>query len=311
MIPFLLLLAAGPPTDPAFVEVAPLEQLTVCREGPPEGATVVLVPGLSGCAYGFRKLTPLLHDQGLQTVIIEPLAVGESSRPAGADYTLTAQAHRLVSVLDGLGISGAVIVFRLAVERPDLLAGFVSIEAAASEEAISPEIKRDLALAKVVAKIGGKNLLRDRFEENLRKGSGDTGWIDRFTVGRYFRGTGRDVSAAMDALAAMTEQAEPWAIGPRLPEIRIPVVVLLGTAPHDGALTGQDIDDLTRGLADLKFFEVPGAGHFIYEEQPQAVAVAVGDLVRRLREGPASPSGAAPMPGQNGAGHLVQPGGGR
>jgi pimeloyl-ACP methyl ester carboxylesterase len=313
----ILMLAMGCGGAAAMIEVAPTEELTVCSEGPDHGESVVLVPGLSGCSYGFRKLTPLLHEQGLRTIIIEPLAVGESSRPRDADYTMTAQAARLGAVLDSLeienavfvaqGISGA-MVFRLAVERPELLAGFVSIEAGSAEAAISPNIKSSLKLAKIVARMGGKSLLRDRYAENLREGSGDTSWVDRRTVGRYFRGTGRDISATMDALKVMTEQTEPWAMTPRLPEIRIPVFVLLGATPHVGELAKEDIEDLRRGLKNVEFLEIAGAGHFIYEEQPRAVADAVEEMVAKLAAGGSLSTGATLVPGDDGGTDLVQPG---
>jgi pimeloyl-ACP methyl ester carboxylesterase len=313
----LLLMVLGSGSTATMVEVAPTEELTVCSEGPQDGATVVLIPGLSGCAYGFRNLTPLLHEQGLRTIIIEPLAVGESSRPGGVDYTMTAQAARIGAVLDSLGIENAVVVaqgisgamvFRLAVQRPELLAGFVSVEAGSAEAAISPNIRNTLKLAKVVAKMGGKSLLKDRYAENLKKSSGDVSWVDRRTVGRYFRGTGRDISAAMDVMVAMTQQTEPWAMTPRLPEIRIPVIVLLGAASHEAELTSEDIEVLRQGLANVEFREVAGAGHFIYEEQPRAVAEAVGDMVTKLSVGGYPSVGATLMPGDDGATHLVQPG---
>ena len=314
---FLLLLAMSGSSTPVMLEIAPGEELTVSSEGPPNGDPVVLIPGLSGCSYGFRKLTPLLHEHGLRTIIIEPLGVGESSRPRGADYTMTAQAARLGAVLDSLeignalfvaqGIGGA-MVFRLAVERPELLAGFISVEGGAAEAAISPNIRLALKAAKILAKMGGKSLMRDRYAENLKKSSGDPSWIDRRTVGRYFRGTGRDISAALDAMVAMTEQTEPWAMTPRLSEIRIPVIVLLGAAPHEAELSTEDIEVLRQGLANVDFLEIPGAGHFIYEEQPRAVADAVKNLVAALAVGSSPSIGALLVPGDDGATDLIQPG---
>jgi len=152
---------------------------TVCSEGPTDGDPVVLVPGLSGCAFGFRNLTPLLHEQGFRTIIIVPLAVGESSRPRDVDYTLAAQAERLGTVLRNLSIQRAVfvgqgiggaMVFRLAVERPELVAGFVSVEAGSAEAAISPHSSKGLMVAKAVSKLGGNSL--------FRAGSTDARWED-------------------------------------------------------------------------------------------------------------------------------------
>jgi len=312
---FLLLLTLGCGSAGSLMEVAPTEVLTVCTAGPADGDPVVLVPGLSGCAYGFRNLAPLLHERGFRTIIIEPLAVGESSRPKNTDYTMTAQADRIGTVLDNLAVQqaifigqgiGGAMVFRLAVERPDLLSGFVSVEAGAAEAAISSSTSNSLKLAKAVAKLGGKSLLRDRFVENLKDGSGDTSWLDRRTAGRYFRGTGRDISAAMDALNAMSRQTEPWAVTPRLGEIEFPVVVLLGTAPHEGAMADEEIEILKCGISDVEFRKIPGAGHFIYEEQPQAVVDAVEELVRRINSGEPLSVGSVLVPGGNGAGDLIE-----
>jgi pimeloyl-ACP methyl ester carboxylesterase len=312
----LLLFTLGCGSAPAVVELSPTQQVTVCSEGPADGLPVVLVPGLSGCAYAFRNLTPLLHDQGLRTIIIEPLAVGESSRPEDADYTMTAQAERIAAVLDRMDIRGALfvgqgiggsMVFRLAVDRPELIAGFVSIEAGSAEVSMNPNNRKTLLIAKAVAKLGGQSVLKDRFEENLVQSSGDASWIDRRTVGRYFRGMGRDISASLNAFDAMAQQAEPWAMTPRLPEVAVPVTVLLGDAPHDGGLTEEDIEVLRQGLTQVEFLDISGAGHFIFEEQPEAVAEAVRLMVIRLGDTLPTSDGTASVTGHDGGSDLVQP----
>lgn len=84
------------------VPVAPGEELqvTVAGAGPP----VVLVPGLFGAAFGFRKLIPLLTPDH-RVIVVEPLGVGTSARPEHADYSLDAQADRVASVLDTLAVT--------------------------------------------------------------------------------------------------------------------------------------------------------------------------------------------------------------
>jgi len=320
MLLLLLLMTLGSGSTPFTVEVAPGEMLTVCAEGPEGGDPVIIVPGLSGCTYGFRKLTPLLHGQGLSTIIIEALAVGESSRPEGADYTMTAQAGRIGAVLDSLGIDHAVfvgqgiggaIVFRLAAERPELVSGLVSIEGVATEDALTQHNRSSIQVAKAVCKLGGSGLLKDRFEESLREASGDDSWIDRLTLGRYFRGINRDVGAALDAFSAMMSQTEPWAMTPRLPTIEVPVLLLMGTAPHEGAVSVEDLDALSQGLPSFQVVEVDGAGHFIHEEQPQIVADAVVRFVAEVNGIAEASSGSGAMPTDNGRSDLVQSGNSR
>jgi len=61
----VLLLNDSASTTRVFkVPVAPTESLTVEVAGRVAGAPVVLVPGLFGSAFGFRKLVPLLTAAG-------------------------------------------------------------------------------------------------------------------------------------------------------------------------------------------------------------------------------------------------------
>ncbi|HEY6224425.1 MAG TPA: alpha/beta fold hydrolase, partial [Gemmatimonadales bacterium] len=74
------------------------------------GQPVVLIPGLFGSAFGFRKLVPLLAAAGFRAIVIEPLGVGSSARPPDGDYSLTAQADRIARVLDTLAVRGVIVV---------------------------------------------------------------------------------------------------------------------------------------------------------------------------------------------------------
>ena len=287
----LLILPLLAVANPAMVQVAPDEHLAVLDVGPTDATIVVLVPGLSGCVYGYRNLQGLLVAEGLHTVAVAPLGVGLSDRTRGADYTLAAQAERLARVLDEVGADDTVVVaqgvaagmaLRLALDRPDLVCGLVSVEGGAAESAATPTVRRGLKLAKLVAKLGGAVVLRDRYGDDLRQASGDAAWVDKRTVRHYFRGTGRDIEGTLNAFLAMTEQTEPAPLAPRLRELTIPVILLRGGAARSGGLGPLDIDALSAGLGGLEIREVVGAGHFIYEENPGAVARAVTDLLGRI-----------------------------
>jgi pimeloyl-ACP methyl ester carboxylesterase len=129
--------------------VAPAETLHVTVTG--SGEPVVLIPGLFGSAFGFRRLIPLLSAAGCRTIVIEPLGIGASGRPERADYSLTAQADRIAAALDTLGVAHAIIVahsvgasmaYRLAYRRPDLVRAIVSLEGGPAEAAATPSFRR-------------------------------------------------------------------------------------------------------------------------------------------------------------------------
>src|SRR5688572_420372 len=75
------------------IVVAPAETLHVTVQG--RGDDVVIVPGIWSLTYAFRKVAPALVDSGFRVTIIEPLGIASSSRPQGADYSLTAQSRRI------------------------------------------------------------------------------------------------------------------------------------------------------------------------------------------------------------------------
>lgn len=280
MLLLMLNLGAG-----QTVNTGPGEELSVFAGG--EGDPVVLLPGLSGCAYGYRNIVKSLQGQGYRTVIIEPLGMGSSSRPRGVDYTLTAQADRVARVMDGLDIENAVIVahgvsvsvaLRLAYRRPELAGAVLSIEGGAYESAVTPALERTLKFAALVAKLGGGRLLRNKYKANLEDASGDRSWIDRKTLGRYLKNIDHDLDDFIAALRAMADSTEPEELSPNLGRISCPVLLLVGQAPHDGALTPGEIEVLATGLPAFETRGIPGAGHFIFEEQPAVVVNAINSI---------------------------------
>ncbi|MBD3220064.1 alpha/beta fold hydrolase [bacterium] len=265
-----------------LISLSPSEQIHVVDQG--EGPPAVMVAGLSGCAYSYRNVSPLLNEAGWRTIAIDPLAAGMSSRPEGALYTLTAQAERLAAVADSLGVHEAVwvaqgvhasTVYRVAIARPDLVRGIVSLEGGPIESVATPGVRTGLKLAKLVSGLGGKGLIRDRLADGLRDASGDDSWVTRTTVRKYFRGAMRDMDGTLDAFLAMTRQAEPTPLIPELSRIEVPVLLLIGESDHEGGLAPEELEAMHAHLTDLTVEHVPGAGHFLMEERPDVVAEAV------------------------------------
>src|SRR5438128_2606993 len=147
---WLLALLVVADSSHAFPLVLPrAESVQVAVAGGEAGAPVVLIPGLFGAAFAYRKVIPRLTEAGYRAIVIEPLGVGNSGRPEHADYSLTAQADRIAGALDQLGVTWAVIVahatsgsiaYRLAYRRPDLVRAVVSLEGGPVEAAATPGI---------------------------------------------------------------------------------------------------------------------------------------------------------------------------
>ena len=280
----LLLMVAllGDSAPPRAVTVAAAETLAVHVVG--TGRPVVLIPGLFGAAYAYRNVAPDLAAAGRQTITVELLGTGASSRPARADYSLAAQAQRLAAVLDTLQVRGAILVahslgaavaMRLAVERPDLVAGLVSIEGGPAETATSAGFRRAMAWAPLLKLFGGKGIVRGKVVKQLHESSADTAWITPAVIEGYTAGAMADFGATLDAFQGMARAKEPWALGPRLGEMRCAMVLVLGGTPHSSAPPAAEVALLSDSVRVFAIESVPDAGHFVFEEQPAAVGQAV------------------------------------
>lgn len=285
MLLLALLLVADTSTTTLCILVAPAETVAVAIAG--QGEPVVFVPGLFGSAFGFRRVKPLFVEAGYQVVIVEPLGIGRSSRPRHADYSLTAQAARIAAVLDTLGIETAIVVahsiggsiaFRLAVQRPDLVAGIVSLEGGPAERATTSGFRFAMRFSRILRVFGGRDLIRSQVYQNLRASSGDASWVSEEVVDGYTAGAARDLDATIDAFKGMAESREPWTLVSTLARIMSPVRMLLGTARHKSGPRPEEITLLRDSLPSFAVDSVPDVGHFIFEERPEAVLGAVQRL---------------------------------
>ena len=262
------------------------ESLSVETAG--AGDPVVLIPGLFGSAFGFRKLVPLLVQAGYRAIVIEPLGIGSSTRPEKANYSLTAQADRIAAALDSLGVRGGAIViahsiagseaFRLAYRRPDLVRGLLSVEGGPTEAAITPAFKRALRFAPWIKLFGGIKLIRRKIRSLLIDSSGDSTWVTDEAVAGYTAAASRNLDATLKAYLAMANAREPEKLAPHLVEVRCPVRLLVGGARHDGDVGATEVALLARTVPSFALDSVAGVGHFIYEERPGAVLAALARL---------------------------------
>ena len=285
----LLTLALVGSLDSAVVrqiQVAPGEILRTTVTG--SGEPVVLIPGIFGGAYGYRKVVGPLVKLGYRCIVIEPLGYGRSSYPDGADYSFTAQAKRVGQVLDSLGIrqalfiynsTGAAITLRLALAHPDLVRGILSIDGGPIESAATPGMKQALRFRGSVTKLAvNERKLRHDVRNEIVKNSGDTTWVTQKVIREYTAGQAADVNGAIDAFRSMSKSKETESLRDQLDDIRVPVRLLVGGVPHPSGVKTDEQELLADRIPDFAFESVAGSGQYVQEEQPEAVLKALGDL---------------------------------
>jgi pimeloyl-ACP methyl ester carboxylesterase len=258
-----------------------------------QGDAIVLIPGIFGGAFGYRKITGPLVAQGYRTVVVEPLGYGSSSHPKNADYSFGAQTQRVARTLDQMGIrralviaqsSGAAIAFRLAIQRPDLVRGLLSIDGGPAESAATPGMKKAFKFGGGLVKLAmDQSKLRHDVRREIVKNSGDTTWVTDAVIRGYTAGQAADMGGSIDAFHRMSKAKENDSLADRLHQCAAPVMLLVGTVAHPAEVTADQRELLRSNLPRFTADSVRGAGQYIPEEQPGAVLAAVGRLSRSAR----------------------------
>ena len=268
--------------DERLVPLSRSESLRVTEEG--RGQAVVLIPGLFGSAFGFRHVVSRLEREGYRVVVVEPLGVGGSSRPDDADYSLTAQADRIARAMEALGAERAVVVahsvgasmaLRLSYRHPHCVAAIVSLDGGPAEAAATPGFQRAMRFAPLLRLFGGMRRVRGIVRKTLVARSADPRWVTEDVVDGYMAASSRDLGATLAAYKGMARAREPEELRDHLGEVRCPVRLVLGDAPHEGGPSGAEIRLLRDRLPSFAVDVIPGVGHFAFEEDPDAVVAAV------------------------------------
>ena len=265
-----------------YVPLSSSESLRVLELG--AGDPVVLIPGLFGSAFCFRRVVPRLAEAGYRAIVVEPLGVGGSSRPEAADYSLTAQADRLDRALEVLGVERSVVVahavagsiaFRLAYRHPQRVAAIVSLDGGPTETAATPGFRRAMRFAPLLKLFGGIKRIRGVVHKTLTTRSADASWVTEEVVDGYMGAASRDLDATLAGYRGMARAREPQQIGPHLHEISCPVHLVVGGVRHEGGPPLAEVQLLRERLPSFVVETVPGVGHFLFEEDPPAFVEAV------------------------------------
>ncbi len=239
----------------------------------PNAPTVVLIHGLGASMYSWRRNLAPLTAAGFRVVAFDNRGFGFSNRPP-AGYTNAAYARLVVALLDSLRIPEAVLVghsmggaiaAEVALAHPERVRGLALLDPAGFG-VWQPRLYR-VARWPIVGALATGLRGRGFTARVLRSAYADPGKVTEADVDQYYAPVAqRDYGRA---LRGVLREFRFDALPGRLAAVRAPTLVLWGEQDRwiPPAVGRRLAAELPRGALVV----LPGAGHAIQEEAPDAV----------------------------------------
>lgn len=253
----------------------------IAYEDAGSGPLVVCVPSMGDLRGEYRFLVPQLVSSGYRAVTVDVRGHGESS-PAWPAYDVGAIGSDLVELIRGLGAGPAVIV------GTSMAAG-AGVWAAAE----APERVRALVLVDPFVRGEGAWWNRLLFTLLFARPWGPSVWL-RYYASLYPTRKPGDFAAYAAALQANLQEpgrmeallhmmnASKAASESRLPQVKAPVLVLMGSKDPDF----KDPEAEARWVAEHlngTYKMIPDAGHYPHAEMPEVTAPLIVSFIQSLQ----------------------------
>jgi len=257
------------------------------------GPALLLLHGFTGSAATWAPAVDRLASS-YRTVAVDLLGHGRSDAPVDAHRYAFAQTTRdLVMLLDALGIAQAGVIGysmggRLALSLAVLAPERVSVLILESTSPGLREAKARRARAEQDAKLAA-----------MLEQDGMASFVDRWEELPLFSSQRRLPEPVRAALRAQRLQHNPIGLAnslrgagqgtqppmhDRLPELRMPTLLIAGALDPDYGALGRE---MSRLIPASRLVIVPDAGHTVHVEQPDAFYRVVQDFLNDLQSIPA------------------------
>lgn len=272
-------------------------RLAYLDEGPPDGTPVLLLHGMPTSSWLYRAVAAHLAASGLRVVAPDMLGFGASDKPGDPEaYALDRQADRVVALMGHLGIPrwtqvvhdlGGPWTWELVDRHPHCLDGLVVTNTTAYLDGFRPPAMVRLVggpLGPLMAGLMGGRLLGPRLVGSFFRQY--TGHSDRLTA-RIIEGYWRPLHEGatgtfLDFARSFPRMVERFARYPAaLRRLDVPAMTIWGKRDpvlHWQKLPAQFARDLRIPPERMHVFE--DAGHFLQEDQPEALARLILQFVR-------------------------------
>lgn len=232
-----------------------------------------------------RRLSPQMR-----VVRLDLPGFGLTGPHPSGDYTASATVDFLERFADAAGLRRFVIAgnslggyyaWRFALRHPERVTALVLVNSVGypMETGLSGSVALQLARTPVISELMRFVSVRWAIERSLREVYADDARVTRDLVDRY-----EELMLRPGNRAALGDRArgERRPVGwPRLPQIRVPTLVMWGE--QDPWIPLEHAHRFGRDIPAARLVTYPGLGHVPMEEDPEATA---RDLLRFLREAP-------------------------
>lgn len=311
------------PWSPNYVQIADGDggelRVHYLDEGPRDGRVVLLMHGQPAWSYLYRKMIPLLLDEGFRVVAPDLIGFGRSDKPTSEDdYTYDRHINWMMDWLrkvDLTGVTlfcqdwGSLIGLRMVAADMDRFAGVVlsngGLPAGMVPEEFSAPLKEAYKTLEVVEaeELGARFVATDGLPGFLywRKYCEKN---PRFTPGKLMRAiSAAPISdAEADAYDAPYPDARYMAGARKFPRL-VPLFkdepeaaenaaafktlceferpFMCAFADHDPVTAGGDkaFTERVKGAQGVAHRTIEKAGHFVQQEQPEACVQAILDVL--------------------------------
>lgn len=246
-----------------------------------DGVVVIAAPGMGDTRRAYRHLGPALTAAGLRLVTMDLRGMGESS-VGWDDLSDAAIASDLLALIDRLGGESVFLVGNslscascviAATQGPDKVAGLALI--APFARAVPLKWWQAAAFHALLMPLWGRRAWVSHYRRNLYPGPKPPDF-DAY-VQALSENLGEPGRYAAFRGMAFNSHAES---GERLSQVTQPVLVIMGTADPDFPDPVAEANHLARAM-NGQVLLVEGSGHYPQVDNPEKVAPAIIDLVRR------------------------------
>lgn len=265
---------------------AELGQKRICYEITGEGEPMVQLPGGALGMKNFSRVTPVLA-RHFRVVNFDMIGTGQSSPPPPG-YTLQDWTNDLGDLMDALEIpqahlhatsTGGFAALQFAAQHPERVKKMVLVGVVARYDTA-------LRLNRKVAKLLAANVGMEAVAELTAQGVLTRDFLDSPEAGPLLDQMRATFGAIpVDSYIATTEASEAVDLGPELPRVAAPTLVINGEhstlSPVDMGPKGIGGRGIAEGVRNGRLEIIRGAGHLVMMERFQEVC---DHIIRFLNE---------------------------